>query len=52
MEEIYQMLPSEPEPVLKELLGELHRQYVCYETGREKEEWLIQKEIQYLLVAA
>jgi tetratricopeptide (TPR) repeat protein len=50
--EIYKTLPSKPGPILFELQSELHRQYVAYDTPRYNEEWLIKKEIQYLLLAA
>jgi hypothetical protein len=50
--EIYKTLPSNPGPVLMDLQSELHRQYVAFDTPRHEEEWLIKKEIKYLLLAA
>ena len=50
--EIYETLPTEPGPVLAELVSELHWQYVAFETPHHNEEWLIEKEIQYFLLAA
>jgi tetratricopeptide (TPR) repeat protein len=50
--EIYETLPTKPGPVLAELVSELHWQYVAFKRPRHNEEWLIEKEIQYFLLAA
>ncbi|NVL91378.1 MAG: tetratricopeptide repeat protein, partial [Desulfobacterales bacterium] len=50
--EIYKALPSKPGPVLAELQSELHCQYVACETPHHSEDWLIDKEIHYILLAA
>ncbi len=49
---IYEALPDKPGPVLADLQAELHRQYVAYETPQQSEDWLVDREIQYLLLAA
>ena len=49
--EIFKSLPSNPSPLLAELQNELYTQFVAYQTPKHNEEWLIEEEIKYLLLA-
>jgi len=49
--EIFKNLPK-PGPVLAELQNELYTQFVAFQTPHHNEEWLIEEEIKYLLLAA
>jgi tetratricopeptide (TPR) repeat protein len=50
--EAYKRLPVKPGPVLVEIQEEVHRRYVAYEAPAHDEDWLVDKEIDYFLVAA
>ncbi|MDI9432870.1 MAG: tetratricopeptide repeat protein [Planctomycetota bacterium] len=49
---LYEALPKEPEPILRDLQSELHRRYVLFEAPHHDEQWLQDREIDYLLLAA
>jgi tetratricopeptide (TPR) repeat protein len=48
--QIYETLPREPGPLLKELQDELHWQCVAWRVPRRDEEWIVKKETEYLLL--
>jgi tetratricopeptide (TPR) repeat protein len=50
--EIYKQLPQNPQPILAELQEELHRRYVLFASPQHDEEWVLDKETDYILLAA
>jgi tetratricopeptide (TPR) repeat protein len=50
--EIYSQLPENPEPVVAELQHELHRRYVLFSTPEHDDDWVFDKETDYILLAA
>ena len=49
---MYDALPKEPEPILRDLQDELHRRYVLFETPLHDEQWLQDRETIYVSLAA